>query len=653
MAIASCAVGDELRPALGCYPDLLVARLEAQAGPAATPPGNFLVNLRGSTEPHVLWATVRGPDRGSRARTLPGVLRNWSRFSSISPRMIGLQQMEPGEVAYVFARRVPPSRYRTRAVAVGRGARLRFAVGLDPLVVGSDVEAVTFVVRARSARGEHELYRTTVTSGGSQAGAWTPYEVPLDDAADAAVVFEFETSVSRRPGSRDLVTVAREFPGIDLTPVTAIPLWGTPEIVRPEEVEGGPDIVLVSLDTLRADHLGIYGADLPTSPTIDRLARAGVVFESASTTYPTTTASHMSMLTGLYPVTHGIRSPTDEPLAAARPTLAEVLSRAGWTTGAVTENGMVATRVGFPRGFSTYRENFMPDAEASPQAAERTFDAAIDWLERHRGARFFLFVHTYDVHWPYGYPPDLDGFRAWHDGERERPIAEAPELVHARYAYAGEVRHADAQVERLMATLARLGVDQRTLVVITSDHGEEFGEHGGWFHGTTLYEEVLRVPLVLWGPRVVPADVRVATPVSLVDLMPTILDLAGVTVPAGLDGESQVPRLRRGLEDLERIVFAEVLLPPTDPRRRLVAARAATTKWIVAEEGDDPPEVYDLLNDPAERQPVRTTEALSRARVLSAAYRRRGEEPPSGPAVGPPPLDPPRELQLRALGYLE
>lgn len=611
------------------------------------------MNLRGSDEPHVLWASISGPELGGGVRALRGVRRNWARFSSISPRLIGLEDLAPGHVAYVFARRVPPFRYRTRAVPVPRGARLRFAVGLDPVVVGSAVESVTFVVRGRSAQGERELWHATVETAGDRARRWTEQEVSLEDTAGADVVFEFETSITRSAGSRDLASMAQEFPGIDLTPVTAIPLWGAPEIVRPEERRGGPNVLLVSLDTLRADHLGIYGADLPTSPAVDRLGRDGVVFEAAYTTYPSTTAAHMSLLTGLYPESHGIRSPRDQPLAAELPTLAGTLSRAGWTTGAVTENGMVATRVGFPRGFSTYRENLMPGAEASPEAAERTVDAAIDWLERHRGLRLFLFVHTYDVHWPYGLPPDRDGFRTWRDGDRERPIAEAPEVLQARYAYAGEVRHADAQVGRLLDALVRLGVGAETLVVLTSDHGEEFGERGGWFHGATLYEEVLHVPLVLWGPAVVPAGIRVATPVSLVDVMPTVLELAGVPVPAGLEGASQVARLRGGAPDAERVVFAELILPPDDPRRRLVAARTATTKWIIAEDGGDPPEVYDLVSDPRERRPVRTPEALSRAPGLLAAYRGRARERAPGRTAEGPPLDPRSEARLRALGYLD
>jgi arylsulfatase A-like enzyme len=376
------------------------------------------------------------------------------------------------------------------------------------------------------------------------------------------------------------------------------------------------------------------------------------VFERAYTTFPTTTASHVSMLTGLYPRRHGVRRPTDR-LDTSISSLAQHLAAAGWRTAAVTENGMLTARAGISRGFSSYRENREPEPDGKPSwTAQGTFDAAAAWMTSAAADRFFLFVHTYVVHWPYAPPPDFDLFTTWLDGGVERPRQTASKMLKLRLSYSGEVRFGDAQLGRFMATLHRLGLAERTLVVVTADHGEEFGEHGGWGHGKTVYDEVLHVPLVLWGPGRIPAGRRVTTPVSLVDVVPTLLDLAGVPAPPDLDGESQVRRLRSAEEDPERAVFAE-LHDRVNPKAHRVAVRTATEKWITKAGAPGALDGYDLVTDPGETNPVTDPAQAARGRRLLDGYLARADGSGDATPAAPEALDAATQNKLRALGYVE
>jgi arylsulfatase A-like enzyme len=396
--------------------------------------------------------------------------------------------------------------------------------------------------------------------------------------------------------------------------------------------------------------VGALGAALPLTPRIDELASEGVVFETASTTYSSTTAAHLSMLTGRYPIRTGVRGPT-RTLPATTALLAEALGAAGWRTAAVTEDAMLAISVGFARGVSHYQENreFEPTAPPVSYKAAHTMGTALRWIEAHRDERFFLFVHTYAVHNPYA-PPAEHQFTTWTDGTTERPLSEAPGYVQLARAYAGDVRFADAQVGHLIDTVRRLGLERRTIVVVTSDHGEGFGEReGSWGHATVIHDEIMHVPMILWGPGRIPAGRRIRTPVSLVDLPPTILELAGVPPLANLDGESQAARLDGGADDLERVVFAEGR-SLTDRGQRQVAARTATTKWMVTPSKPRSLVAYDLVADPGERRALTDPALLERGRRLIAGYEALATK--DATPVRVPVSDDTRE-QLRALGYLE
>ena len=251
----------------------------------------------------------------------------------------------------------------------------------------------------------------------------------------------------------------------------------------------------------------------------------------------------------------------------------------------------------------------------------------------------FLFVHTYAVHFPYGAPAEY--YAATQEAAGERTGFDR--------AYSASVRYADSQVGRLVEEIRRLGIASRTILIVTADHGEEFGEHGGSSHSHSVYDELLHVPLVWWGPGQIPAGRRVRTPTSLVDVVPTVLDLAGLPAPAVCDGESQVARIRGGPEDMERTVFAEVDVGPRNPYRR-VACHTGDTKWIRSDSTPPSLVAFDLRTDAREQRPLEAPALVERGRVAIAWYETLGQE---GRSATPEPVDPAMQERLRALGYAE
>lgn len=299
-------------------------------------------------------------------------------------------------------------------------------------------------------------------------------------------------------------------------------------------------IILISIDTLRADHLGAYGYPLDTSPFFDELAARGTLFENAIVQLPGTLPSHMSMFTGLYPAQHGVYPP-DSVLSAEIPTLPEIFRAAGYRTAGFTEGGYVAGHFGFARGF----DDFVDVTPSKPGGAARTFGLVKDWVDGLQpGERFFLFVHTYEVHDPYlpaepyrsnswpGEAPEIwepNGANLTAASRGLLPVsAEVVEYFAALYD-AG-IRTVDDVLRDFMEHLWAAGLSRDTLVVITSDHGEEFLEHGSFVH-RQIYPETLHVPLLFrrLGQR---SGARVQDLVESVDLAPTLLEVAGIEVNA-------------------------------------------------------------------------------------------------------------------------
>ena len=308
--------------------------------------------------------------------------------------------------------------------------------------------------------------------------------------------------------------------------------------------------VLVSIDTLRPDHLGCYGYARPTSPHLDALAAESVAFDDVTSPAPWTLPAHASLLTGLYPSHHTLKTP-ERMLPASVATLADLFASAGFVTAAVVNSLYLSPRCGLERGFNHYL--YVEERADQREPSTRITDQAIAWLREYGGAPLFLFVHYYDVHGDYRSLPQYEALfvRAYTgraDGSTAQLLAarrgdivlDARDAAHLVDLYDAGVRQIDDELERLWSFMRTSGLLGRAVVVVTSDHGEEFLEHGGVLHGRTQFQEVVRVPLLIRGPGV-PAGRRVAEPVSLVDLAPTLIPLAGAKAASRLDGSDLRP----------------------------------------------------------------------------------------------------------------
>ncbi|PYQ17312.1 MAG: hypothetical protein DMF80_01220 [Acidobacteria bacterium] len=429
--------------------------------------------------------------------------------------------------------------------------------------------------------------------------------------------------------------------------------------------EAPAGILLISVDTLRADHCSSYGYVRPTTPHLDQLGRDGVRFEVAYASMATTGPSHTTMLTGLPPRAHGVFK-NGQTLGPAPPTLAEILQAHGYRTAAFVSAQPLDRASGLARGFLTYDDAFpsasapgRPPVATGPAAPRRRGDAtraaAVAWLRRNgylqagaadRQPPFFLWVHLYDPHSPYEPPAEERALFAVPDGtELDRQVA----------GYDGGVHFADEQTGALLDALARAGRLEQTLVIVTGDHGEGLLEHGIMGHGLSLYEETVRVPLIFrWTARL-RGGRTVTAPVELTDLLPTVLELAGIPPPGGAgQGRSLGPVLTSSTPgDPRREIFLQ-RRQYSAPQENGVpvkgdkyAVRVGRWKYIAApEEGTY--ELYDLEADPHERRNLHS-ERPREAAALAATLRRwqqsvapaRGTEVPEE-----------RARALRALGYV-
>ena len=432
-----------------------------------------------------------------------------------------------------------------------------------------------------------------------------------------------------------------------------------------------PNLLLVTIDTLRADHVSAYGYERQTTPAIDRLAAEGVRFRHAIVQRAETWPSLTSILTSTYPHTHGVRSNGDV-VDAPQATLAELLGAAGFTTAAFLTNMTTAPHPGFTH---TKRWGVEQWVESGHSGVDRqAVAAARDWMAAHAGERFFVWVHLIGPHDPYepppdrprrfatGYEGDLDGSKPalMHVRTRRRSL-EAAELAHIVSLYDDEVALVDENVGRLLDALDAQDLADRTLVALIGDHGEELYDHGAYFfHTWSIHGSVLRVPLVLRWPGRLPAGREVDAVVESVDLAPTLLPLLGVDAPASFEGADLAPRIARSDGDAQAAAFSE--LGPA-----IHALRTGRWHYVYNPEGYSSPggrdrdsghrgyfrmvgeQLYDLEADPREQRNLadeRPELALRlRQRLLDRA------RPAGTPRTGE--MAPETAAELRALGYLE
>jgi len=405
------------------------------------------------------------------------------------------------------------------------------------------------------------------------------------------------------------------------------------------------NVVLIVIDTLRADALGVYGQAQPLSPAIDALAASGQVFENhishGSQTVPATLSLHLSQL----PAEHGFSHRSIQHFLDTRPVypdrftfLAEVFRDAGRATAGFVANPYLGAENGFDQGFETFSSTQGDGAAIT--------GSAVRWLEQWSTKRerpFFLYLHTMDVHQPYQPPaPERARFapgeaRIQLSGNRRLPFVDPGDLAYTRALYTACVAHADAQVGELVRRLDELRLREDTIVVLTADHGEEFGEHGGVGHGTTVYGELVRVPLVISAPGVLEPGRRIDHLSQHVDLAPTILRLAGVSVPGAFRGTSV-------LEPAERVFVENFSLRGVyRDGRKLIWNRDTGERQL-----------FDL-RDALDAKPLEEPEVAQRLAADLEAYAQLESAPRGGePAPAAAPAWSPEEIErLRALGYAE
>lgn len=396
-----------------------------------------------------------------------------------------------------------------------------------------------------------------------------------------------------------------------------------------------PNVLFISVDTLRADHLGAYGARIAT-PHIDRLASEGVLFERAVSHVPITLPSHTTMLTGTYPIDNGVRDNGSFRLEEDKETLAELFRRAGYHTGAFVGSFALDSRFGLDQGFEVYDDYYgdssaFNDFSISERPADAVVAPALEWIEGLRDGRWFAFVHLYDPHSPYSPPAP---FRETHRDD----------------LYSGEIAYVDDVLGRFLQELEDRGSMKNTLVVFTSDHGEGLGEHGEKTHGMFAYDATLHVPLIFRWKGVLPEGRRVPTRVRLIDIASTVVEMTGVTGSSSNQGESLVPLIFGDAPAPDRDSYFEALAFNLNRNwAPLTGLYKGHFKYI-----DLPiPELYDLESDPDETKNL-YPESAGRGRQLAASLREivGTHSTESSRAIRTAEVDEETVRRLRALGYV-
>jgi len=388
------------------------------------------------------------------------------------------------------------------------------------------------------------------------------------------------------------------------------------------------NVVLIGVDTLRRDHVGCYGYERPTTANIDRLAGEGVLFEDAVSQSPWTLPSFSTIHTSLYPTQHGAggfersQGTYGNRMGGTVMPLAMVLLKSGYATGAIINAPALAPDFGVDKGFEFYDTSPRWD----PRLADGTTEDALKWIDSNSGGPFFMFVHYFDPHLPYSPPKPYD---TMYDTDYSGPISSSfdretfnktiPEIVekggpeaeaewdHVRALYDGEITFTDKAVGELLDGLEERGLSENTLVVFVSDHGEEFYEHGGFEHGHTMYDELIKVPLIFSLPGEIPAGTRISRQVRMMDVMPTILDFLGICSLSHLEGVSLEPLISGGGEPVDRpdvllpygFAYSEAMLYGSEKKCMTafpwkVVYDMRSTETMVFNLEDDPAELSDL-----------------------------------------------------------
>jgi arylsulfatase A-like enzyme/Tfp pilus assembly protein PilF len=395
-----------------------------------------------------------------------------------------------------------------------------------------------------------------------------------------------------------------------------------------------PNIVFITIDTLRADHLGCYGYKQISTPNIDSLAADSARFERAYTPVPVTLPAHTAIFTGTYPTLSGMHDFSGNKLNPAQPTLASILKEHGYATAAVIGSAVLDSRFGLNKGFDFYYDHFDFNRlqESNLEEMERpgnvVADVALNWLGKNYKATFFLWMHLYDPHYPYRPPAPYS------EQYKDRP-------------YDGEIAFADSQVGRLITFLKAKGLYQNTMIVLSGDHGESLGEHGEKTHGFFIYNATLHVPVIVHLPgnetaRVLPELA------SLTDLMPTVLQTLKIDIPSQVQGRSLLPLITPAKDEGSRSLYAETFLPRIHFNwSELRSIETEKYQFIQAPK----PELYDLNADPEETRNLYSEKKAVSEELharLNTLVRQNSADHELAEKTG---LDPALMERLKSLGY--
>ncbi|HAC78953.1 MAG TPA: hypothetical protein DCG06_01570 [Deltaproteobacteria bacterium] len=434
-----------------------------------------------------------------------------------------------------------------------------------------------------------------------------------------------------------------------------------------------PNVLLISIDSLRHDHLGIDGYHRDTSPYIDKLARSGAFFKNAISSSSWTLPAHVTLLTALPPQQHGVVAPADA-LDSDALSLAEVLQQNGYATAAFVSGPFLRSLHGFAQGFDLFDDEVSATnnlASHQDRTSPALFERVRTWLmdkASRDSAPFFLFLHMWDVHYDFDPPPPYDSLfdpdytgeitgRNFELGRDIHPGMSKRDLEHVIALYDGEIRYTDSYVGKVLNVLEQIGASEKTIVIVTSDHGEEFFEHGQKGHGKNLYDETIRIPLIISQPsRIRPGQV-IETQVRLADIAPTVLGLVGIPQPPEF-GATQTMAV--GL-DLSAPILTD-FAPPGDLIAhshlrlfdKMTSVRNERSKFI-RKGGLENFELYDLAEDPGENNDLARKSGMPAfGEALRAAERDQiltsRDKPPFRKSAA---TTKPHEARLRALGYID
>jgi len=546
----------------------------------------------------------------------------------------------------------PKTVFRTHQ-KIAEGSVLEFGLGVLNARFKDLKGGVQFRILASepSADIPRVLYSRTLQPGlQPRDQRWIDSHVDLKDFAGRKIWLTFETAES----------------GVEESPYPFVSAWANPVILK-KSASPRLSVILISLDTLRPDHLSCYGYGRPSSPRLDNFAREGVLFRNAISQAPYTLPSHVSMLTSLYPSFHGVNFVENGvALEDGVPTLADFFYRQGYRTWAITGGGQMNHSYGLFNGFENYIEYWI-----STDDLERKVEETIAFLDNHKDGGVFVFFHAYGAHTPYRPRPPYNIFvntdyKGPADGElatiaklnKSTAPMDQKDVEHVIALYDGTIRQVDDGIGRLLDYLKESGQNRRTLVVITSDHGEEFLEHHKMgTHSHTLFDELLRVPLIFWGPGIPARDSAVEEQVQSIDITPTLLELARIDPGrAKFQGRSLLSLIqgkRKG--KVETYAFSE-RLPADDTHWRSV--RTPNYKFILLQDVKDGRSLnyffFDLLKDPGEQKslvlsPGRRKAWEDRIQFLIEANRRNLLRAPGKKRT----LDSKTLEILRALGYIQ